>query len=161
MINEIDAQILNIIQNDGRVSNAEIARQVGMAPSGVLERIRKLEARGVIRGYETRLDPKALGLGVLAFIFVRVSEADAAERMVKTEERLMQIPEAQEVHHIAGEDCYLVKVRAASTEDLGRLLKERIGTIESVRATRTTIVLGTLKESAQLPLPEIAGDEKG
>ena len=154
MIDEIDAKILNIIQNDGRISNAEIARQVEMAPSGVLERIRKLEARGVIRGYETRMDPKALGLGVLAFIFVRVSEADAAERMVKTEERLMQLPEAQEVHHIAGEDCYLVKVRAASTEDLGRLLKERISTIESVRATRTTIVLGTLKESTHLPLPK-------
>lgn len=160
MIDETDAKIMNIIQNDGRISNAEIARQVGMAPSGVLERIRKLEARGIIRGYETRLDPKALGLGVLAFIFVRVSEADAAERMVKTEERLMQIPEAQEVHHIAGEDCYLVKVRAASTEDLGRLLKERISTIESVRATRTTIVLGTLKESTHLPLPKIAGDAK-
>jgi Lrp/AsnC family leucine-responsive transcriptional regulator len=65
---------------------------------------------------------------------------------------LARIPEAQEVHHVAGEDCYLVKVRVADTESLGTLLRERIGAIKSVRTTRTTIVLGTVKETYRLPV---------
>jgi len=154
MIDEIDAQILNILQDDARISNADIARQVGMAPSAIFERIRKLEARGILRGYEARIDPDAVDLGLLAFVFVRADEPLGAP---ETGALLTRIPEVQEVHHIAGEDCYLVKVRAANTAALGRLLRERFGAIPSVRSTRTTIVLGTLKESATLPLPAPGG----
>jgi Lrp/AsnC family leucine-responsive transcriptional regulator len=73
MIDEIDRQILSILQQNARTSNAEIARQVEMAPSAVLERIRRLEARGVIQGYEVRINPEALGLDILAFVFVRTT----------------------------------------------------------------------------------------
>ena len=124
------------------------------ATGKVLERIRKLAQKGVIQGYEGRLAPKAVGLGLTAFIFVRSDEMVGA---VETGRRLTEIPEAQEVHHVAGEDCYLVKLRARDTEDLGRLLRERFGAIPHVRSTRTTIVLGTLKESAQLPLTQLGG----
>jgi Lrp/AsnC family leucine-responsive transcriptional regulator len=148
MIDETDRQILDILQKDARTSNAEVARRVGMAPSAVFERIRKLEERGVITGYTARLNPHALGLGLLAFVFVRSDEKLGAP---ETEARLAEIPEAQEVHHIAGEDCFLVKVRAADTESLGRLLRERFGAIETVRSTKTTIVLQTIKETLELP----------
>jgi len=76
MIDETDRQILSILQQNARTSNAEIARQVDMAPSAVLERIRRLETRGVIQGYEARINPEALGLGVLAFVFVRSTDFD-------------------------------------------------------------------------------------
>jgi Lrp/AsnC family leucine-responsive transcriptional regulator len=151
IIDGIDRRILAILQENGRTPNAEIARQVGMAPSAVFERIRKLETQGVIRAYEARLDPRALGLDTVAFVLVRVDER---LRESPTGERLKEIPGVQEVHHIAGEDCYLVKVRTEDTEALGRLLRERIGAIDSVRSTRTTIVLGSVKESAGLPLPD-------
>jgi Lrp/AsnC family leucine-responsive transcriptional regulator len=152
MIDVIDRQILNILQRDARASNAEIARQLGMAPSATFERIRKLEARGLIRGYEARLDPRALGQGLLAFVFVR-----ADERLCSLDAGplLASIPEVQEVHHIAGEDCYLVKVRVADTDHLSRLLRESFGAIETIRSTRTTIVLNTIKESATLCLPSL------
>ncbi len=150
MIDEIDLEILHILQSDARTSNADIARQVGMAPSAVLERVRKLETRGVIAGYQARVNPKALDLGLLAFIFVRSDERLGAP---ETGALLTEMPEVQEVHHIAGEDCYLVKVRAADTAALGRLLRERFGAIPHIRSTRTTIVLDSLKESATLPLP--------
>jgi Lrp/AsnC family leucine-responsive transcriptional regulator len=155
MIDEIDKNILTIMQSNARTSNAEIARRVGMAPSGILERIRKLESRGVIRGYEARLDPKQVGARLLAFVFVRAEErvGDA-----HAGDLLAQIPEVQEVHHVAGEDCYLVKVRAEGTEALGRLLRESFGAIENVRATRTTIVLDTVKETGTLPLGAVASD---
>jgi Lrp/AsnC family transcriptional regulator, leucine-responsive regulatory protein len=108
MIDATDRQILDILQKDARTSNAEVARRVGMAPSAVSERIRKLEERGVIAGYSARLNARALGLGLLAFVLVRSDEKLGAP---ETEARLAEIPEAQEVHHIAGEDCFLVKVR--------------------------------------------------
>ena len=150
MNDDIDRQIVTILQDDARISVAEIARQLGMAPSGILERIRKLEARGVIRGYEARLDPQALGRGLLAFIFVRADERVGSGAIG---EQLAAIPDVQEVHHIAGEDCYLVKVRVENTEALAHLLRNRFGALDAVRSTRTTIVLTTLKETATLPVP--------
>jgi Lrp/AsnC family leucine-responsive transcriptional regulator len=153
MIDATDLKILNILQANARTSNAQIARDLGMAPSAILERIRKLEERGVIQGYEARIDPEALGLHLLAYVFVR---SDDSPGEVRVGQRLANLPEVQEVHHIAGEDCYLVKVRTADPKSLSRLLRESIGAIGSVR-TRTTIVLDSLRETAQLPLPVPAG----
>jgi Lrp/AsnC family leucine-responsive transcriptional regulator len=149
IIDDIDSQILAVLQDNARTPNAEIARRVGMAPSAIFERLRKLEEQGVIRAYEARLDPHVLGLDTLAFVLVRVDERLGES---SSGERLKDIPGVLEVHHIAGEDCYLLKVRTEDTEALGRLLRERIGAIDSVRSTRTTIVLGTVKESAGLPI---------
>jgi Lrp/AsnC family leucine-responsive transcriptional regulator len=153
----MDADITTILQANARTSNAEIARQVGLAPSAVFERIRKLEERGVLRGFRADVDPHAAGLPLLAFVFVRSNERAGG---VGTAEKLSRIPEVLEVHHVAGEDCFLVKLRAADTEDLGRLLREKFGTISTVTSTRTTIVLETVKESTVLPLGAAEGEEK-
>lgn len=149
MIDEMDRRILSLLQQDARLPNAEIARRVGMAPSATLERLRKLEERGVIQGYECRVDAGKLGLGLTAFIFVKSSD-----RGDETGDRLRQHPNVLELHHIAGEDCYLVKVRAADTEELGRMLRTEFNALPNVQATRTTIVLNTLKESTRIPIPE-------
>jgi Lrp/AsnC family leucine-responsive transcriptional regulator len=151
MIDEMDRRILFLLQQDARLPNAEIARRVGMAPSATLERLRKLEERGVIQGYEVRLDPRKLGLGLTAFVFVKAQDQQGE---VDTGERLKQHANVLEVHHIAGEDCYLVKVRATDAEELGRMLRVDFGNLPGVRSTRTAIVLGTLKESARIPIPE-------
>ena len=151
MNDDIDGKILAMLQDDARVSNAEIARRLGMAPSAILERIRKLESRGAVLGYEARLNPRTVNAGLLAFIFVRTESVCGAQEVGLA---LAAIPEAQEVHNVAGEDCYLVKARVADPEALGRLLRERIGVIPSVRSTRSTIVLETLKETSRLPLAE-------
>jgi Lrp/AsnC family leucine-responsive transcriptional regulator len=153
MFDSTDTKILNILQSNARTTNADIAREVGMAPSATLERIRKLEARGAIRGYEARVEPQALGLDLLAFVNVRSSEVPGN---ASTGDQLVEIPEVLEVHHVAGEDCYLVKMRAANPEALGRLLRERVGSIPTVTGTRTTIVLGTLKETSRLPVSAAA-----
>jgi len=145
-----------ILQKNARTSNAEIARQVGLAPSAVFERIRKLEEKGVLKGFRGEVDAHAAGLPLLAFVFVRSSERAGS---VRTAEKIAQIPEVLEVHHIAGEDCLLVKVRAEDTEALGRLLREKFGAIPTVSSTRTTIVLETVKESSVLPLESAAEEE--
>ncbi len=147
MIDETDTQILNMLQQDARVSNAEIARQVNLAPSAVLERVRKLEERKVIRGFTASLDPKQVGLGLIAFVFVRTNECGDG-----TDQMLAQIPEVLEVHDVAGEDSYLLKVRAEDPEDLAVLLREKLKAIPTVISTRTTVVLQTVKETTALPL---------
>jgi Lrp/AsnC family leucine-responsive transcriptional regulator len=152
MLDAIDRRILSLLQANARIANAELARELDMAPSAVLERTRKLEQRGIVIGHEARLDAKAIGLGLTAFVFVRAEETTSA---MTAGEALRAIPEVQEVHNVAGEDCYLVKLRARDTEDLGRLLRERFASIPAVRNTRTTIVLSTLKETSQLPLDRI------
>ena len=149
MIDAVDARILNIIQQNAKTTNADIARQVDMAPSAIFERIKKLEAHGLISGYHARLNPRELGLGLLAFVFVRAEDKGSES---DTGVLLARIPEVQEVHHIAGEDCFLVKVRTRDTEALGRLLREQFSAIPSVRSTRTTIVLNTVRETCDIPL---------
>ena len=156
MIDGTDARILTILQQDARTSNAEIARQLGMAPSAIFERIRKLEAKGVITGYAARIAPDAIDLGLLAFIFVRADERLGSREVG---DRIARMSEVQEVHHVAGEDCYLVKARVANTEALANLLHDGFGVIPEVRSTRTTIVLRTVKETGALPLPTTAEEE--
>ena len=154
-MNPMDLQILSLLQSDARITNAEIARQVGMAPSAVLERVRKLEERGVIERYEARLDPKAFGLGLTAYCLVRTTFSDSTDQA----KRLAAIPEIQEVHEVAGEDCFLIKLRARDTDALSVLLREKIACIPGVTSTKTTIVLKTEKETGTLPLPTAGKSE--
>ncbi len=147
MIDEIDVNILNIIQRDARMSNAEIARQVGLAPSATLERVKKLEERGIIRGYATEIDASQIGFGLTAFVAVRTKEcSDEADKI------LAEIPEVLEVHDIAGEDDYLLKVRAKDVEDLARIMREKLKSVPNVVTMRTTVVLQTIKETTALPI---------
>ena len=147
MIDAIDKDILNILQQDGRTSNAEIARQVNLAPSAVLERIRKLEERKIIRGYSADIDPKALDYGLTAIIAIRTSECGEG-----VGEQLAALPEVQEVHEVAGDDCFYIKVLARDTESLGSLLREKLKAVQNVTSTRTTVVLKTFKEGTLVPV---------
>lgn len=149
MIDKTDRKLLNMIQHDSRLSNAALAEGVGLTKTAVFERVRKMEAAGIIDGYETRLNPKKVGRSMVAFIFIRTEEPFASQQ---TGRALMRIPEVLEVHNMAGEDCYLVKVRVADTDALGKLLREKFGKIKAIRSTRTNIALDTLKESSYLPL---------
>ena len=149
IIDDIDALILDKLQDNARETQAEIARAVGLAPSAVLERVRKLEARRIIRGYSADLDPVVLDRAMLAFVAVRSVEGPSDDSV---SQQLSQLPEVLEVHHVAGDDCYLIKVRTKDAEALGVLLRTTIGRIPGVRSTRTTIVLETVKETSRLPI---------
>lgn len=143
-----DREILNLIQSNARITNVEMARKLKMAPSNVLTRLRKLEKSNVIQRYEAAINPRALNLHLTCFIFIRSKENVGSTRLG---ERLQSVPEVQEIHFLAGEYCYLLKVRVADTDALGELLK-KLGKIEDITDTRTTLVLKTLKETACLPL---------
>lgn len=154
IFDDLDGRILSFLQENARETQAEMARAVGLAPSAVLERLRKLETKGVIKGYTALLDPRIMGQGMLAFVAVRSEESPSDNSVAK---QLASLPEVLEVHHVAGEDCYLVKVRTKDAEQLGFLLRTRIGQIPGVKSTRTTIVLETVKETSRLPIPQAQG----
>lgn len=156
MIDGIDKKILEIVRRDARTSNAEIGRTIGLAASAVYERLRKMEERGVIRGYTAEIEGKQVDLGLTAFVFVQTKECDYG-----TDLELAKIAEVLEVHDVAGEDSNLLKVKAKDTDDLSRILREKIKPIPNVLSTRTTIVLGTVKETMALPIRfDEIGDEK-
>lgn len=155
MIDATDRKLIELLQDDGRISNAELSRQLAMAPSAVLQRVRRLEERGVIRGYLARIDPQVLARGLVAFIHLRTAERLAETRIPQA---LAAIPDVLEVHDIAGEDCYLIKVRCRGTDELHRLIREQIGAVEGVLSTRTTIVLKTYLERFALPIPELEAE---
>lgn len=157
-LDHVDHRLLGMLQENARVSQADMARAVGLAPSAVLERLRKLEQRGVVVGYAGLLEPRAMGLGQLAFVAVRVSGTGEQEENAGA--RLAAVPEVLEVHHVAGEDCYLLKVRSRDAQHLGALLRQRLGRIPGVVSTRTTVVFETVKETPRLPLGEPAPAEE-
>lgn len=149
MLDDIDRKLLTILQTDGRITNVDLARQVGMAPSAVFERVRRLEQRGVITGYAARVDARAVERPLLAYVLVRSDERIGSSH---SGEALAKLPEVLEVHHVAGQDSYLVKVRVRDPEALGKLLRDRFGAIDSVRSTQSIIALDTFKDTWALPV---------
>jgi Lrp/AsnC family leucine-responsive transcriptional regulator len=151
ILDKTDLAILRLMQENARISNADLAREVEMAPSAVLERVRKLEQKNVLLQYTTRLNPAAVNQKLLAFIALRSSDGMGCNT---TATELAKIPQVQEVHHVAGEDCYLVKVRTADSASLMDLMRNSFSKIPNILSTRTTIVLETVKEAQQLVIPE-------
>ncbi len=143
----IDLTILEILQRDGRASHSAIAEAVGLSQPSVHERVKKLEQRGVIKGYAAIVNPEALDLGVLAFISVRLNE----RRTSDTAAVVRDIPQVLEAHHVAGEDCLIAKVRCRSPHDIERIL-DQIWQKLPVAATKTTIAFSSYKESTVLPV---------
>ncbi|HUF12694.1 MAG TPA: Lrp/AsnC family transcriptional regulator [Longimicrobiales bacterium] len=148
-VDATDRAIARALQSNARMTNAEIGRIVGLAQSSAHDRVRRLEAAGHIEGYHARLAARSFGLGVSAFVFVDAGDIAAEARVA---EGLKAIPGVEEIHHIAGEDCFLVKLWAPDNEALGRLLRQDFGTA-GARSTRTTIVLETLLDRPGPPLP--------
>lgn len=151
-MDKIDLQILKILQKKARIPNVEVSRKIGMAPSAVLERIKKLEALGVIEGYEVRLNPNMFNASMIAFIQIKI---DFPGHLTKTGERLSKIEQVQEVHFLSGDDCLMVKLRVSDNSELETILRTQIASLEIVKETKTFIVLSTFKESAKIMLPEI------
>ena len=148
MIDSISLEILHILQKKARIPNIEVSRQVNLAPSAVLERIRKMEKQGIIDGYEVRLNPERFDRAQVAFITVKTATSECAN----IGDALSEIQEVQEVHFVAGEDSYLIKIRTSNTRSLGQLLCNKIQSIPGVVSTKTSTVLSTVKETSRIPI---------
>jgi Lrp/AsnC family leucine-responsive transcriptional regulator len=142
-----DRNILSLIQRDGKMSQALIARHVGLSTAAVNERLKKLEQAGVIRRFTALVDPKAVGIQVTAFIEVFIEHPRYEEPFIK---RILELDEVQECHHITGEFSVLLKVRVRDMESLQKLVISQLNGAEGVRQTRTVMVLSTVKEESYI-----------
>lgn len=155
----IDYRILERLQGNGRTTQLELSREVGLSQPAVAERIRKLEERGVILGYNARVDPAALGKDICAFVDVTIEHPKYFEAFTR---KVLAMPEVLECHRVAGAASYLLKVRTENTRTLDTLLVQALRTIPGVNHTHTTIVLATVKEDTVVHVSEerIAGSSR-
>jgi Lrp/AsnC family leucine-responsive transcriptional regulator len=138
-VDRLDARLLELLQEDGRRAYADLGAAIGISGPAAHERVKKLEARGVIQGYRARVDPEAVGLGVLAFMWVTQAPGTANQDLTPA---FAAIPEVEECHRIAGEADYLLKLRARDTRDLERVVRA-IQTTRNVFQSETDIVFST------------------
>lgn len=145
----LDTVALSRLMVDGRVSWSDLGADLGLAPTSAADRVRRLEREGVILGYAALVDPPSVGADLTAF--VSVSLDSSAERMTFLE-AAAGLDEIAEIHHVAGDDDYLLKVRCAGTRGLERLVSDGLKGLPGVARTRTTVVLSTVKESVVVPV---------
>ncbi len=152
MIDKTDRQIVSLLQTDARLSNAALAEKVGLTISTVHERVKKLEKKGIIKGYVAVVAAEALGKPIIAFVRLTVGCSDSRDYL-EAKNSVLNIcqdePDVLECHTVAGEDCYILKVRASSPSDLEKLI-ERIRCNAQVSRTTTSIVLSTIKETTRV-----------
>ena len=138
-----DLVIIDALVSDGRMSFSEIASRIGLSGPSTAERVRRLEAEGVISGYSATLSPQTVDADLAAFVSVTLSGPGARQAFFET---VRDEPGVLELHHVAGEGDYLLKVRCANTRELEQLVSERIKGVDGVSQTRTTVVLSTVFE---------------
>jgi Lrp/AsnC family leucine-responsive transcriptional regulator len=155
IVDRIDARILDLLQADGRRTYADIGAEIGISGPSVHERVKKLEARGVIRGYQAIVDPSSIGLGILAY--TSVTQAPGSIGTDLTGE-FAAIPEVEACHHVAGAADYLLKIRARDTRHLERVL-HRVQSTHDVFTTQTEVVFSTAFERRPLRVPGTGSPE--
>jgi Lrp/AsnC family leucine-responsive transcriptional regulator len=146
-LDDTDRQLLALLQHDDRLSLAELGKHVGLAPSSVNERIKRLTTRGVIEGFHAHVVPEALGLELLAFVFVGWSDPGVESPFLA---RVAAAPAVLECHHVTGSWNYLLKVRLPNTRELERFLAQVIKEVAGVQRTETIIALSSAKETTSL-----------
>ena len=139
-----DERLVALLQENGRSTQLELAKEIGLSQPATAERIKKLEERGVVLGYSARVDATKLGKDVTAFIGVSIEHPKYFDAFAK---KVLAHPDVLEAHRVAGGDSYLLKVKTKNTASLDKLLVEELRTIAGVTRSHTTIVLSSVKES--------------
>ena len=151
-MDQADLKILSVLQSHGRVANVDLARRCDLAPSTTLERVRRLEERGVIKGYRAVLDPQALGYGVQAMVMVSLGRHQSVS-IEDFEAAIREIPEARACFHLTGRYDYLIHVAVRDIAHLRELVTKRIAALGGVQTEETFLVLATTKEDEGYPVP--------
>jgi len=155
-MDSLDSKALMFLMRSGRVTWAELGSFLGLSAPSAADRVRKLEERGVIRGYAALVDPASVGHPLTAYVSVSLASHRNRAAFLRAIDKMEQVAEC---HHVAGDDDYLLKVRCRGTQDLDHLLAEELKDKLGVARTRTTIVLSTAKESVRVPIDQ-KGDAK-
>lgn len=151
LLDTTDAQILTILQEEGRITNSELAQRVGLSAGATLARVGKLETAGFICGYTAILDRPGLGLPITAFVSV-ILRSHGRQESADFLEAVKGLPQVMECHHIAGDEDYLLKVVASSPADFEMFVLDQLAGIPAVQRVKTTFVLSSPKVSTVIPV---------
>ncbi len=152
-LDRIDRKILNLLQEDGGMTNVELARRVGLAPATTLDRVKKLRERGIIRGYVALVDSSKVNQGTIAFIAVTLN-AHGAPSVHAFRDRVQALPEVLECYHVSGESDYLLKVVAGDIRAYEDFLLHKLAPIPNIGKIHTSFVLSTVKHETKIPIQE-------
>ncbi len=150
-LDEVDTQLLNLLQEDGRITNAELAKRVGLSPPSVLQRVRALEQNGFILGYTALLDPMKMGYNITVFASVSLSlhQDMSIERFRKA---IQDIPEVQECYNVSGEYDFLLKILVVDMHAYELVVREKISRIRGIRQINSSFVFGVTKHTTAIPI---------
>jgi DNA-binding Lrp family transcriptional regulator len=151
MLDEIDCQLLTLLQNDGRMSNAELARRIDLSPPATYMRVKSLEEHGYIRRYVALIEPEMVGYDLLCFVQVAL-QPHSLEQIQTFRQVIQGMPEVLECHHVTGEYDYLLKVAVHNRKELEAFLLERLTPVAGVARIHTSMVLSEVKLATALPV---------
>jgi len=151
-IDTTDKKILHILQENAKITNAQLSKEIGLSPAPTLERVKKLENMGLIKSYHAMLDTEKVGLGVSTFVqvFLQSHKKSVIDAFV---EKINAIENVIECHHITGSCDFLLKVIASDIQAYQRLILERISEIEEISNMQSMVILSTFKDKKILPIP--------
>lgn len=154
----IDRKILEILQDNGKITNAQLSIEVGLSPAPTLERVKKLEKNGIIESYHANLNKQEIGIGVSTFVHVALigHRKSIVDSFVS---QIVGIPEVVECHHITGQGDFILKVVSKDITSYQKLLVEVINEIPEIDNTQSTVILSTFKETKVMPIPEEEREE--
>ena len=153
-IDQIDKQILEILQENAKITNAQLSKDINLSPAPTLERVKKLENAGYIKSYHARLDGQKLGLGVATFVSIKLNKhnKESNENFVR---QIREIDEIVECHYVTGSSDYVLKVVSKDIDSYQSLIMNKISEIAEVDNMQTMVILNTIKDSDSLPIPEV------
>lgn len=146
-----DRKILEILQSNSNITNAQLAKEIGLSPAPTLERVNKLESMGVIKGYHAYIEPASVGLGVSTFVMVNL-KGHNKENIEKFVAAIRNIPEVIECHHVTGAGDFILKIVSADIASYQQLMLEKVSNIDVVDSLQTMVILSTFKNIKSLPL---------
>lgn len=150
-LDDIDRTILHLVQNNGRISNADLARHTNLSPPAIHARLRRLETEGIIRSYAAVLDRETLGYDMLCFISVTI-QIHQPEAVDNFRQAILSMPEVMECHHVTGEFDYLLKVAVPNRQALERFVMAKLTPIAGIARIHTSLVLSEIKSTTAIPI---------
>lgn len=147
----IDKKILEILQKDGKITNAQLSKDIGLSPAPTLERVKKLETSGLIKSYHAELDKEKIGIGVTVFVLISLS-SHKLNQISSFAEKMNKIDAVVECYHITGQGDFLLKILAKDIPSYQKLILEELSQIEEIGNMQSMISLSSFKESKVLPL---------
>jgi Lrp/AsnC family transcriptional regulator, leucine-responsive regulatory protein len=151
-LDEIDRKILDILQSNAKITNAQLSKDIGLSPAPTLERVKKLESSGIIKSYHALLDTDKIGLGVHTFVQVTL-KGHNKKNIDHFLNEINMIEEVIECHHITGSGDFILKVIAKDISSYQRIMLEKVSEIEVVDSLQSMVILSTFKNSKTMPIP--------